>query len=117
MIIKIILTFLFQGTDLAFIVFRETKGEDNQKSWSENWRCSSIPVMELLASTAGIFLAIIIGAVVTLIVLVNLRDLREWKQFVADKKTSEMRFSNMNNPLYKAATTEVRMPKFEDNPQ
>ena len=108
----------FQGTDHAFIVFRETEGEENQKSWSENWRCSSIPVVELLASTAGIFLAIIIGAVVTLIVLVNLRDLREWKQFVADKKTSEMRFSTMNtkNPLFIAATTEVRMPKFEDPP-
>ena len=111
------LNIFFQGTDHAFIVFRETKGEENQKSWSENWRCSSIPVVELLASTAGIFLAIIIGAVVTLIVLVNLRDLREWKQFVADKKTSEMRFSTMNSPLYIAATTEVRMPKFEDTPQ
>ena len=67
----------------------------------------------MLASAAGIFLAIIIGAVVTLIVLVNLRDLREWKQFVADKKTSEMRFSTMNSPLYIAATTEVRMPILE----
>ena len=109
--------FFFQGTDHAFIVFRETKAEEEEKSWSKNWRCSSIHWSTLLASTAGIFLAIIIGAVVTLIVLVNLRDLREWKQFVADKKAAEMRFSAMNSPLYIAATTEVRMPKFEDFPQ
>ena len=67
-----------------------------------------------MASTAEIFLAIIIGAVVTLIVLVNLRDFREWKQFVANKKTAEMRFPTMNFSLYIAATAEVRMPKSED---
>ena len=69
---------------------------------------------------------------VTLIVLVNLRDLREWKQFVADRKAAETeietdvpvtdtpqnyRFSTFDNALYIAATTQVIVPKFEEPPQ
>ena len=73
-------------------------------------------MFELIASAAGIFLAIIIGAVVAIIVLINLRDLREWKQYMADKAEAEARFTEKQNPLYRSSMMQVtKNPTFEAN--
>ena len=85
--------------------------------WSPNWECGAFPVMELIAASAGVFLAIVIGAVVTIVVLVNLRDLREWKQHLADKETARMMMSKTtDNPMYQTNTTTVAVPREELSP-
>jgi hypothetical protein len=71
----------------------------------------------LIATSAGVFLAIVIGAVVTVVVLVNLRDLREWKQHLADRETTRMMMSKTtDNRLYQSNTTSFTVPKEEISP-
>ena len=85
--------------------------------FSPNWECDDFPVMELIAASAGVFLAIVIGAVVTVVVLVNLRDLREWKQHLADRETTRMMMSKTtDNRLYQSNTTSFAVPKEEISP-
>ena len=74
--------------------------------------------MELIAASAGVFLAIVIGAVVTVIVLINLRDLREWKQHLADRETTKriMSKSTYQSPMYQSNTTSYAIPKEEISP-
>ena len=85
--------------------------------WSPNWDCDAFPVMELIAASAGVFLAIVIGAVVTVVVLVNLKDLREWKQHLADRETTKMMMSTTyQSPMYQSNTTSFAVPKEEISP-
>ena len=74
--------------------------------------------MELIAASAGVFLAIVIGAVVTVVVLINLKDLREWKQHLADRETTKKMFmsSTYQSPMYQSNTTSYAIPKEEISP-
>ena len=102
--------------DISFIIYREVEKEGEMK-FSSNWSCDDFPVMELIAASAGVFLAIVIGAVVTVVVLVNLRDLREWKQHLADReKTKMMMATTYQSPMYQSNTTSFAVPKEEISP-
>ena len=71
--------------------------------------------MELIATAAGIFLAFLIGLVVTIIVMVNLRDLREWKRYMADIERNKllMATTTTQNRLYEGNTQTFTVPKEE----
>lgn len=102
--------------DISFIIYREAE-KDGEIQFSPNWECDAFPVMELIAASAGVFLAIVIGAVITVVVLVNLRDLREWKQHLADRETTRMMMSKTtDNRLYQSNTTSFAVPKEEISP-
>ena len=102
--------------DISFIIYREAEKE-GEMHFSPNWECDAFPVMELIAASAGVFLAIVIGAVVTVVVLVNLRDLREWKQHLADRETTKMMMSTTyQSPMYQSNTTSFAVPKEEISP-
>ena len=58
--------------------------------------------MAILGGSIGLILTTIIIAVIATVIIVNLRDLREWKRYVAMKEENELAFQNIDfeNPLF-----------------
>ena len=64
----------------------------------------------MIGGGAGIFLVIVIIAVICVIVAINLRDLRRWKQYLADTEEANRMFADMQNPLYVGNSTQTANP-------
>ena len=47
---------------------------------------------------------------ICLIVVINLRDLREWKRYVAEREENIAALGDFENPLYQSNTTTTRNP-------
>ena len=45
-----------------------------------------------------------------MIVVINLRDLREWKRYVAEREENIAALGDFENPLYQSNTTTTRNP-------
>ena len=45
-----------------------------------------------------------------MIVVINLRDLREWKRYVAEREENIAALGDFENPLYQSDTTTTRNP-------
>ena len=45
-----------------------------------------------------------------MIVVINLRDLREWKRYVAEREENIAALGDFQNPLYQSNTTTTRNP-------
>ena len=103
-----------QNENKVHMVYRIDK-EKEDLIWTNRWRCSSFPVLALIGSTAGGFLTILIAGVIFLIVVINLRDLRAWKRYVAQKKENEENLGNTFNPLYVGNKTSFANPSFKNN--
>lgn len=95
--------------DKIFVAFRSIE-EDEKDIWKSTWRCENVPVLELIGGTAGLLLTIIIIGVICLIVVINLRDLREWKRYVAEREENIAALGDFENPLYQSNTTTTRNP-------
>lgn len=66
--------------------------------------------MALIGGAAGTFLVIVVIGVICVIVAINLRDLREWKKYMAEKEEAERMFADVTNPLYVGNTTQTANP-------
>jgi len=95
--------------DKIFVAFRSIE-EDEKDIWKSTWRCKNVPVLELIGGTAGLLLTIIIIGVICLIVVINLRDLREWKRYVGEREENIAALGDFENPLYQSNTTTTRNP-------
>ena len=84
--------------------------DDKELIWTNKWRCSKVPILALIGGSAGLFLTIVIIGVICVIVAINLRDLREWKRYLAEKEENERRFGNITNPLYVGNSTGFANP-------
>ena len=47
---------------------------------------------------------------ICLIVVINLRDLREWKRYVGEREENIAALGDFENPLYQSNTTTTRNP-------
>ena len=90
---------------------REILDEEGKSTkWVPQWSCSEVPVIELVGAGGGAILGIAIITIVTYIVYVNMKDLRDWKRYVAMKEANEARLDEAFNPLYEASVTTVENP-------
>lgn len=74
--------------------------------------CTAIPMAVIMGSSIGLLLLIGIILLVTAIVIVNINDLRRWKQYQAWKAENERQLGEQANPLYESKTTTFQNPSF-----
>ena len=55
-------------------------------------------------------LAVIIIAVIATVVIINMRDLAEWKRYTAIREANEAALGEIWNPLYTGNTTTTANP-------
>lgn len=94
-----------KGQDHAFLVYRYISEDDESSRWDyKAFNCSAVPWQALLGTAVGVFLAIVIGVAIALVVMVNLKDLREYKRFVKSREeANRMMSTKVNNPLFQRA--------------
>ncbi len=99
-------TFPFpQRTGSVFVVHRNASGKFRAQS-----TCSPDSLAIIMGGTAGTLLLVGLGLIVAAVVVVNLNDLRRWKQYQAWKEENERRLAEHRNPLYQ---DKIMNPAFE----
>ena len=76
-------------------------------TWTPKSNCGGLSLAVIIGSTTGTLIFIGLALLVAVVVIININDLRRWKQYQAWRRDNEERLGVETNPIYQVICLEL----------